>query len=192
MICRQLASILFAAGLTIGPQETRAYDMDCAIMLCMAGNFPSSAVCSAAYAEMIRRITPWPSRPPFGVCTYAAAPVALGGQGGEEALDISSSDYDWLRRTRVLWWRGRTYERREEPRQWDWSVRSCDHEIQGCQYIVRVYGSHKPWPASFTSANNQNLPTPKYGGFRSFYGSAVMMEYSDYQGTLDYTDWVQY
>ena len=31
---------------------------------------------------MIRRITPWPSRPPFGVCTYAAVPVALGGGGG--------------------------------------------------------------------------------------------------------------
>lgn len=64
------------------PQKARAYDIDCAIMLCMAGGFPPSAVCARAYRTMIRRITPWPSRPPFGICTYAAVPAALGGPGG--------------------------------------------------------------------------------------------------------------
>ena len=53
-------------------QKARAYDIDCAIMLCMAGGFPPSAVCARAYRVMIRRITPWPSLPPFGICTYAA------------------------------------------------------------------------------------------------------------------------
>ena len=154
----RLASLVLAAGLTVDAQKARAYDMDCAIMLCMAGGFPSSAVCSAAYAEMIRRITPWPSRPPFGVCTYAAVPVAFGGPGGEDALDISTPDYEWLRRTRVLWWRGRSYEPRDEPRQWDWSIRSCDHENKNCHYIVRVYGSHSPWPASFASEKRSGHP----------------------------------
>jgi hypothetical protein len=185
-------ALAVAAGLAFGAQDARAYDMDCAIMLCMAGGFPSSAVCSAAYAEMIRRITPWPSRPPFGVCTFAAVPVALGGPGGSAALDISTPEYSWLRRTRVLWWRGRSYEPRDEPRQWDWSVRSCDHENQNCHYIVRVYGSLTPWPASFTSENGQNLPTPGSGGLWFFYSRAVMMEYGDYEGAMDYTDWVNY
>lgn len=42
-----------------------AYPVDCAILLCLAGGFPASAECSAAKAEMIRRITPWPVEPPL-------------------------------------------------------------------------------------------------------------------------------
>ncbi len=42
-----------------------AYPIDCAILLCLAGGFPASAECSAAKAEMIRRITPWPVEPPL-------------------------------------------------------------------------------------------------------------------------------
>jgi hypothetical protein len=28
------------------PEKAQAYDIDCAIMLCMAGGFPPSAVCA--------------------------------------------------------------------------------------------------------------------------------------------------
>lgn len=42
-----------------------AYPIDCAILLCMAGRFPASTECSAAKAEVIRRITPWPVEPPL-------------------------------------------------------------------------------------------------------------------------------
>ena len=103
----------------VGGKPSRAYDMDCAILLCMAGGFPPSAVCAAAYAEMIRRITPWPVRPPFGICTFATVPIALGGPGGRGEVDISLPEYAWLRRTRVLWFSGRSYEPRDEPLQWD-------------------------------------------------------------------------
>ncbi len=120
----------------VGGKPSRAYDMDCAILLCMAGGFPPSAVCAAAYAEMIRRITPWPVRPPFGICTFAAVPIALGGPGGRGEVDISLPEYAWLRRTRVLWFSGRSYEPRDEPLQWDWSVRSCNHENRFCRYII--------------------------------------------------------
>ncbi|WP_037317541.1 hypothetical protein [Ruegeria halocynthiae] len=187
-----LASAVLAISVSVGGQSARAYDMDCAIMLCMAGGFPSSAVCSAAYAEMIRRITPWPSLPPFGVCTYAAVPVSQGGPGGTEALDISSPDYNWLRRTRVLWWSGRSYTRKDEPRQWDWSVESCNHKNQNCRDVVRVSGANRPWPRSFTSENRQRIPTPRSSGVWSYSSRAVMMEYSDYEGALDFTDWVHY
>ena len=42
-----------------------AYPIDCAILLCLAGGFPASAECSAAKAEVIRRITPWPVELPL-------------------------------------------------------------------------------------------------------------------------------
>lgn len=46
-------------------QPVAAYPIDCAILLCLAGGFPPSAECTAAKAEMIRRITPWPVEPPL-------------------------------------------------------------------------------------------------------------------------------
>ena len=182
---------MLAATISIMPATpAKAYDMDCAIMLCMAGGFPPSAVCAAAYAEMIRRITPWPSRPPFGVCTFAAVPVELGGPGGEGELDISIPEYAWLRRTRVLWFYGRSYEPRDEPRQWDWHIRSCDHENTNCRYLIRVHGSHTPWPASFVSENDQTLDYP--GGGVMFFRRAVMVEYGDYEGTMGHSEWFRY
>ena len=40
--------------------------MDCAVILCLAGGFPTG--CSAAYSYMIKRITSTPPKPPFGFC----------------------------------------------------------------------------------------------------------------------------
>lgn len=55
-----------AVGLAMSaPAPATAYPIDCAILLCLAGGFPSSAECSAAQAEFIRRITPWPIEPPL-------------------------------------------------------------------------------------------------------------------------------
>ena len=179
-----LAGVLAGAILPVQAKKAHAYDMDCAIMLCMAGGFPPSAVCAAAFRTMIRRITPWPSRPPFGICTYAAIPVELGGPGGEADLDISTSEYAWLRKTRVLWWQGAYTNGRDGP-QWSWSLRSCDGENRTCRYISRQYGSYTPWPRSITSENGQSILT--LGA-----GRAVMMEYSDYEGTMDRSEWFRY
>ncbi|MDV4146645.1 hypothetical protein [Shimia sp. FJ5] len=187
-----LSLVLSVVILPVTAKQSRAYDMDCAIMLCMAGGFPSSAVCAAAYAEMIRRITPWPVRPPFGICTFAAVPIELGGPGGEGELDISIPEYAWLRKTRVLWFYGRSYESRDDPRQWDWYVRSCDHENRYCRYHVRVFGSHKPWPESFVSENGQSISFPSSGGRFSFFHRAVMVEYGDYEGNMDHSEWFRY
>lgn len=187
-----LSLIVSAVILPVSAKPSRAYDMDCAIMLCMAGGFPPSPVCSAAYATMIRRITPWPVRPPFGICTFAAVPVELGGPGGEGEVDISVPEYAWLRRTRVLWFFGRSYEPRDEPRQWDWYVRSCDHENRHCHYLIRVFGSRSPWPASFSSANDQTIPFPGSGSNSYFFRRAVMVEYGDFEGNMDRSEWFAY
>lgn len=62
----KLRDFSLAAGLALAlPVPSTAYPVDCAILLCMAGGFPASAECSAAKAEVIRRITPWPVEPPL-------------------------------------------------------------------------------------------------------------------------------
>ena len=52
-----------------------AYQIDCAILLCLSGGWPASAPCSAAKAEFIRRITPWPVEPPLQIwrCPMSAS-----------------------------------------------------------------------------------------------------------------------
>lgn len=52
---------------TISPAPAAAYQIDCAILLCLAGGWPSSTECSAARAEFIRRITPFPIEPPLQI-----------------------------------------------------------------------------------------------------------------------------
>ena len=49
------------------PAPAAAYQIDCAILICLAGGWPSSAECTAARAEFIRRITPWPVEPPLQI-----------------------------------------------------------------------------------------------------------------------------
>lgn len=74
-----------AAVLTPLPSGAADYDVDCAVILCMATGFPDepSGTCSGAYDYMIDRITDLPPKPPFGTCTmsdsaaYDAAEVAF-------------------------------------------------------------------------------------------------------------------
>ena len=54
----------WCCGLTVAvlaswvPQTAKAYQVDCAILLCLAGGWPASAECAHARAVFIRRITP--------------------------------------------------------------------------------------------------------------------------------------
>ena len=61
----RVAAAVMPAAIALAPPPAAAYPIDCAILLCMAGGFPASAECSAAKAEVIRRITPWPVEPPL-------------------------------------------------------------------------------------------------------------------------------
>lgn len=189
LVLRLILSIL---TLPIFAKVARAYDMDCAIMLCMAGGFPPGAVCSAAYAEMIRRITPWPVRPPYGICTYAAMPVQLGGPGGEREVDISTPDYGWLRRTRVLWFRGASYKDDSGPQKWDWSIHSCDFENDNCHVLFQVFRSRTPWPVGFVSENGQTIPYPDTEGRLAPFHRAVMVEFGDHAGVMGHSAWFAY
>jgi hypothetical protein len=62
-----LAGMLLAAA---APPPAAAYDMDCKVILCLAGGFPEG--CADAYAYMIDRITRQPNPlPPFGFCAMS-------------------------------------------------------------------------------------------------------------------------
>lgn len=190
---RLLLTVVLGMSTALGtPDRARAYDIDCAIMLCMAGGFPPSAVCARAYRVMIRRITPWPSLPPFGICTYAAVPVSLGGPGGVHDLDTSLPDYAWLTRTHVIWFYGRSYTPHDDSRQWDWSIKSCDRENRTCRYLQRVSASTRPWPRSFRSEGGQTVLLPVGRGATNTYARSIMVEFGDYDGNMDHSDWFSY
>lgn len=61
---------IIAFGLTplaAKPAAAQGYQIDCAILLCLAGGWPASVPCARARAEFIRRITPWPIEPPLQI-----------------------------------------------------------------------------------------------------------------------------
>ena len=65
---RRWTSAAFAAAtVAILPGTASAYQIDCAILLCLSGGWPASAPCAAARAEFIRRVTPWPVEPPLQI-----------------------------------------------------------------------------------------------------------------------------
>ena len=64
-IRQTLAAAAFGAASFVAAPQAVAYPIDCAILLCLAGGFPASAECTAAKAEVIRRITPIPVEPPL-------------------------------------------------------------------------------------------------------------------------------
>lgn len=53
------ALALLAFG-SVAPAPAVAYQVDCAILLCLSGGWPASAPCAHARAVFIQRITPWP------------------------------------------------------------------------------------------------------------------------------------
>lgn len=75
-LLRSVAVTLTLTGLSLPvPVRAQTYPIDCAILLCLAGGWPSSVPCTLARAEFIRRITPWPIEPPLQIwrCPMAAS-----------------------------------------------------------------------------------------------------------------------
>ena len=65
-------SVAAAAAISISSlmgsaAPAQAYQVDCAILLCLAGGWPASTPCAHARAVFIRRITPWPIEPPLQI-----------------------------------------------------------------------------------------------------------------------------
>ena len=49
-----------------GSPPAAGFDMDCKVILCLAGGFPAG--CGDAHAYMLRRLRSIPPKPPFGTC----------------------------------------------------------------------------------------------------------------------------
>jgi hypothetical protein len=63
-----LIAAVAAASIFNAPREANAaFNVDCAMLLCLAGGWPKSAECTLAYATFIRRVTPWPIEPPLQI-----------------------------------------------------------------------------------------------------------------------------
>lgn len=77
-------AVFLACGLN-SPSPATAYPIDCAILLCMPGGFPTSSPCLAAKAEVIRRIAKIPPEPPLQIwrCPMSTG-VAVPGAGVDE------------------------------------------------------------------------------------------------------------
>lgn len=73
----------FLISLAAIPDEAEAYDMDCKVILCLAGGFPSG--CGDAKSYMLRRLKK--KKPPFGPCSMD--------DGGEYSVPVRflSRDY---------------------------------------------------------------------------------------------------
>lgn len=76
------AAAITVSSLVSSVEPAQAYQVDCAILLCLAGGWPASAPCAHARAVFIRRITPWPIEPPLQIwrCPMGAsfsAPATL-------------------------------------------------------------------------------------------------------------------
>lgn len=98
MIFRNLLAGAACLGLgAVSPfiQQAHAYPIDCAILLCLAGGFPASAECTAAKAEVIRRITPWPVEPPLQLwrCPLGNDGMSFPGEHRSDGVTPSVAKY---------------------------------------------------------------------------------------------------
>ena len=108
MRTQKLAGSLGAMALTLAvelPQGSMAeasYDMDCKVILCLAGGFPAG--CADAKSYMLARISPPNPQPPFGFCpmsdgsqyTDFKAPYSLPGPREPEGWDCRDEKHLYL------------------------------------------------------------------------------------------------
>ena len=73
----KVAAATLTIMLGLAPISAPAYPVDCAILLCLAGGWPANPPCTAARAEFVRRVTPWPVEPPLQPwrCPMGAGPA---------------------------------------------------------------------------------------------------------------------
>ncbi len=207
---RTKIAVLFAATATVSfPPTAIAYQIDCAIMLCLAGGWPASAECAHARAVFIRRITPWPIEPPLQIwrCSMrvserlplqSTAPrswetstrnsetlskiiPAQVVEGGAD-IDISGMEFNFVRSIRV--WDVRHYSHRERGRDDDCSER----------YNIRLgtYGMQGEfaWQRT-TPAAAPHWVLPSRHCSSSNWRRGVGVEWQDHEDNHGY-EWVAY
>lgn len=103
MTSSRLTTVMVASisAFSLSVEDANSYPIDCAILLCLAGGFPSSAECSAARAEFIRRVTPWPIEPPLQVWRCPMGGGLPAGPSTGADIDVSGREFDFIRALKV-------------------------------------------------------------------------------------------
>ena len=181
----KIPQYLMATAFMFAAQPAAA-DIDCEIIICMAGGF-SPAECAPAHAEMIRRISPWPVLPPFGVCTLTT-PAGLDGQ----ALPLTAKYMDFTKAMRMDW---HFYFRREN-KNGDVThrrvVHSClitggDQEISASAYRSCPISYSRTW-----GKHRTDTVVGTHEGSQPSNARSVRIRYADYEGALSYSEWYSY
>ncbi len=174
----KLAMILATFAGTHIPKPALAYDMDCAVILCMAGGFPG-AECQPPFNYMIARITRFPHPlPPFGPCTFEGATGAI------STLSLDSTEYAWLSKMRIMWWSSSYTHKTNDGDLYSWQLKTCTAD-NACHTGTRAIRASTPPPKTASSDNGELMSLPGYGRF-------IGMEYSTYDGRMLSTDWMPY
>lgn len=199
LFLKQGLGVVFAALLSIvSPQPAKAYQVDCAILLCLAGGWPASAECAHARAVFIRRITPWPIEPPLQIwrCPMGVpmnaplqsrpSPVqivlAQVSEGGGADIDISGFEFDFVRSIRV--WDVRHYSHRERGRD--------DNCSERYSINLGTYGEQGDFSwqrITPAAAPTWVIPSRRCSSSNSRRGVGV--EWEDHEGNHGY-EWVAY
>ncbi|MDY8110939.1 hypothetical protein U0C82_17510 [Fulvimarina sp. 2208YS6-2-32] len=185
------SAISLAAAMTLGATatESKAYPIDCAILLCLSGGWPASAECSAAKAEVIRRITPTPIEPPLQIwrCPVGTGLSGLpssGGGGGR--VNFGAPAFDAIRSIRVsdiqrlVQYETDMLDPNGEPicRRFS-SIRTAFYDAEGDYRWVPTGASSLP--TSYPAARlfgDEDCP--------SVYERAVVIEWRDIEGRRDF------
>ena len=180
---------LAVLGLTaVSPaNQADAYPIDCAILLCLAGGFPASAECSAAKAELIRRITPWPVEPPLQLwrCPMGSHNVSLPGGGSSDTVPPEVAQY---RDAIELWQLSKHVTSGSGGRDVYVSMTRYGYAPSGD--FVRLPARYSEMPAWLDDKIRQRTGSTFLGEYgRSF--RSIVLRMQDYTGSYS-TEWVSY
>ena len=164
-------------------QPTAAYSIDCAILLCIAGGFPASVECSAAHAEMIRRITPWPIEPPLQLWRCP--------MGGADKLlpDASENSHEirFYRKGIEVWQLSKRSMNSSGGRQSEaTAVRSFYDDAGNFQRVSVAPLAAPPWVIEQVRLHAGVTLLDDFGNF-----NAILMRHHDYLGQPSY-EWASY
>jgi len=209
LIRNSTAGVALALLSTVAPQAAKAYQVDCTILLCLAGGWPVSAECAHARAVFIRRITPWPIEPPLQIwrCPMGVSePVPLRSNGPRvwevsaqrgqtlgqvilaqviedvAGIDISGPEFDFVRSIRV--WDVRHYSHYQRGRD--------DHCSESYNMRLGTYGAQGEfgWQRTIPAAAPQWV-VPSRRCSSSSWRRGVGVEWEDHEGNHGY-EWVAY
>ncbi len=78
IVCAAFGPLIIGGFLSASPSSAQSFDMDCKVILCLAGGFPSG--CGDAHSYMLKRLRKF--KPPFGVCT------SVGSNGSNDTYEV--------------------------------------------------------------------------------------------------------